>query len=167
MAQAIILQGSNQGDRYNFLKISENLISEKIGLILNKSPIYESEPWGFETSEWFLNRVLIVETKLAPTEILKQLLSIENQLGRVRNDKESYQSRSIDLDILFIDNQIIETLDLTIPHPRLQNRIFTLIPLCDILPNFIHPIFNKSISELLDICEDQSVVLSWQSCKKG
>jgi 2-amino-4-hydroxy-6-hydroxymethyldihydropteridine diphosphokinase len=158
MNSIYILQGSNEGNSQEFLNLSRIEIERKIGKIVQQSSIYESEPWGFEARQWFLNRVLIVESNSAPLDILNKLLAIELEFGRIRANDGKYHSRTLDLDILFINNEVLNLPELIIPHPQIQNRRFTLLPLVEIAPNFIHPILHKSISELLLLCDDKTVV---------
>lgn len=157
-----ILQGSNEGDRLDYLETSVKQIEENIGKIVKYSSIYESEPWGFETNIWFLNRVIVVETSLTPKIVLSKLLLIETELGRNRFSDGVYHSRTLDLDILFVEKEIISTTNLVVPHPQLQNRRFTLLPLAEISPKFIHPSLNKTMIELLAQCTDKSKVQIFQ-----
>ncbi len=149
-----LLLGSNLGDREKFLEEAILLLSEKAGKIISWSSVYETEPWGFETQNSFLNRVILVQTDLMPEELLHVILEIERVMGRKRV-KEGYDSRIIDIDILFYDDLISHTDDLTIPHPRMHLRRFTLIPMEEIAPDFMHPLLRKTMSELLKDCEDQ------------
>jgi len=159
MNTSYILQGSNIGNRLEILEKSKNIIAQNIGLVEKESLLYESEPWGFDCNNWFLNRVLQIKTDLSPQLLLKKLLQIEIQLGRVRNTAEkTYSSRSIDLDILYFNLDIINEKDLEIPHPKIHLRKFTLLPLCDIAPNFVHPILLLSNLKLLENCNDQTQV---------
>lgn len=158
MKNVYILQGSNDGDRMKILEESLKSIEIKIGAVLKLSSIFESEPWGFDAKQWFLNRVVIVETNLEPIDVLNQLLIIESSFGRVRIKDGNYHSRTLDLDILLIDQLICSLPKLTIPHPQLHNRLFTLLPLSEIAPNYIHPILQKSIQSLLSSCFDKGVV---------
>ena len=158
MSNAFILLGSNMGDKKNMLSNAVNDIKKTIGEIITKSSIYETEPWevdGFQES--YLNQVIQINTTLTAKNLLIELNKIETKYGRNREIKNS--SRTLDLDILFFDNQIINNNDLTIPHPRLHLRNFTLIPLMEIAPYFIHPKLNKNIEELYDECKDPSEVI--------
>ena len=157
MNTAYIILGGNIEDRLDYIKNGIELISLRVGEIHNKSSIYESEPWGFDASINFLNQVVEIRTDLSAQDLLKQLLAIEIELGRERKES-GYASRTIDLDILFYNNEIIYIEKLIIPHPRLHKRIFTLKPLCEIAPNLIHPVLKKTIKTLLDGCEDDSIV---------
>ena len=154
-----MLFGSNMGDKSALFEQAYTFINNRCGHIVRVSSAYESEPWGFEADEWFLNRVIVVETELAPEEMLQQLLGIEKELGRVRRPEiEGYTSRTADLDILYFGNRIIQTEVLTVPHPRLHLRRFTLIPLCEVAPDFEHPVFHKTQQELLRQCTDGGMV---------
>jgi 2-amino-4-hydroxy-6-hydroxymethyldihydropteridine diphosphokinase len=148
-----LLLGGNTGNIAGNFSFSIRDIETEIGKLISASPVYMSEPWGFHSKDLFLNQVLQVETTLSPEDILKKILFIERKLGRIRSGKK-YSSRTIDIDILFLGDKIINTPDLTIPHPRLHLRRFTLVPLNDIAPGFIHPLLKKSVSQLLLECED-------------
>ena len=144
--------GSNLGNRDEYLDHAIRLISERIGQIMKKSSVYETDPWGFNADVPFLNRVVEAETELTPEELIREILGIEQELGRVRGD--GYTSRTIDIDILFYGDQVVSTSDLKIPHPSIQDRRFVLVPLCEIAGRFIHPVLDTSISDLLEFCKD-------------
>ncbi|MCD6113404.1 MAG: 2-amino-4-hydroxy-6-hydroxymethyldihydropteridine diphosphokinase [Bacteroidales bacterium] len=146
--------GSNIGDRVLMFDKAKNLIKQKIGAIIKQSSIYETQPWGFNTDDLFLNQVLLVETKIQPDELLEIILNIEVALGRVRKS-DKYESRLIDIDILFYDNLIINNEKLIIPHPLIQDRLFVLEPLNEIASDFVHPVLKKTINELLLKCDDK------------
>lgn len=152
-----ILLGGNLGDVESTFKKAKRNIEIKIGKIIKESSLYESEAWGFESENIFLNEVIIVESPLQPIQVLKTLLNIENELGRVRVTN-NYASRTIDLDILYFNRDIIELPELVIPHPMLHKRRFSLLPLSEIAENFIHPIFKTSNISLLQNCEDNLLV---------
>lgn len=159
MERCYILFGSNMGDRERLFADACLLINNRCGRVMEVSTAYESEPWGFVADEWFLNRVIAVDTELDPEELLQKLLEIEAELGRVRHpEQEGYASRPIDLDILYFGNRVIQTDSLTVPHPRLHLRRFTLVPLCELIPDFVHPVLNKTQRELLQECSDTSEV---------
>ncbi len=149
---AYILLGSNQGNTKQNLLLANNLIEKNIGVITIISSIYETAAWGNTQQSAFLNQVILVRTKLLPKEVLHHLLAIETQMGRIRTTK--WEPRILDLDILFYDNEIIEQVDLIIPHPFIQQRRFTLVPLVEIASNLMHPVLHKTIEELLATCED-------------
>lgn len=148
--------GSNLGDRLYYLQKAVDLIDEHIGMVNKVSSVYETKALGFE-GEDFLNCVLMVKSYFNASETLKIINSIENKLGRIRTNEEGYKSRTIDIDILFYDDKIIMTDNLTVPHPRINDRKFVLIPLEEITDNFSHPFTKQNISSLIKQCPDQSV----------
>lgn len=145
--------GTNLGDREKNLEQALDKIAEVIGIIVSRSSVYETEPWGFLSSDQFLNMVIGVDTNLKPSGLLGRLLMIESLLGRLRDGKQ-YSSRIIDIDILLYGRQKVDTISLKIPHPRMQERKFVLVPLCEIAPRTVHPVFGKTMTELLDECKD-------------
>jgi len=151
--------GSNLGDRRNAIFLSQQFIFQQVGYIVNESALYETEPWMMDSDNWFLNQVIEVETDLDPHSLLLKLKDFEQIHGRKTNAHSvNYKSRVIDLDILFYGDRIINSSDLVVPHPFLHERKFVLIPMNEINPDFIHPIFNKSIKELLTACNDSHQV---------
>ena len=159
METAYLLFGSNMGDKAALFDQACTYINNRCGRIVATSSAYESEPWGFEAEEWFLNRLIVVETELEPEALLQQLLSIEKDLGRVRHpEAKRYTSRPVDLDILYYGHRIVVTDGLTIPHPRLHQRRFALMPLCEVVPDLVHPAFRLTQTELLQRCHDSLVV---------
>ncbi|AEH01275.1 2-amino-4-hydroxy-6-hydroxymethyldihydropteridine diphosphokinase [Lacinutrix sp. 5H-3-7-4] len=155
--QIHISLGSNKGDKFKNLQLAINAIYIKIGPVKNISKVYKTPALGFEGDDFF-NACIAVESDLKPSKVLKELLLIEKSLGRVRNKTQGYQSRTIDLDILFVEQQIIDVKTLKVPHPELQNRKFVLQPLHNIAPNFKHPVLEKDISVLIEECEDKSTL---------
>ena len=149
--------GSNKGDRLKNLQDAINLIFERIGKINIISKVYNSPAFGFEGSD-FLNCCVIFETDIAPDEIMLALLEIETSMGRVREANAGYESRTIDLDILFVDEDVLETKLLKVPHPELHKRKFVLKPLLEIAPKLTHPTLHKNVYDLLETCEDTSVL---------
>src|SRR5512145_2793478 len=162
MTTLILGLGTNLGDRVKMLSEAVKKIDEEIGTISKISSVYETEPWGFSSENMFLNVVLICETKLEISGILGRILMIESLLGRLRT-KERYTSRVIDIDILFFGDTIIDEAELKVPHPRLHERKFVLLPLNEIVPELIHPVLGKTISQLLVSCKDEGVVKKYQS----
>ncbi|MDR5589443.1 2-amino-4-hydroxy-6-hydroxymethyldihydropteridine diphosphokinase [Christiangramia sp. SM2212] len=149
--------GSNLGNRLGFMQQALEKIHENIGWILEVSKIYETPAWGFEGNS-FLNSCISVSTRLEPQQILTELLSIETELGRERSDAENYQNRTIDLDILLFEEELIETDSLRIPHPGIPDRSFVLKPLNDIAGSEKHPVSGKKISQLLKETADTSQI---------
>lgn len=153
--QAVTIFGSNSGKKQELIREAIYQLS-KIGQIVLSSSYYETEPWGFECSENFLNQITVFETSLSPEEFLKACLDTEKQLGRIRTTYgPRYSSRPIDIDLLFCDSQILNTPALTIPHPRLSERNFVLTPLAEIMPDFVHPVLGKTMTCLLAESPDQ------------
>ena len=144
------------GDREKYLHDALIRIQQRGCTVTRTSSIYKTAPWGKTDQPEFLNQVIGVSTELNARELLNMLLQVETDLGRTR--KEKWGERSIDLDILFFHNQIINLEGLTIPHPGIASRRFTLVPLCEIAFDFIHPVWMKSCQSLLDTCTDTSVV---------
>lgn len=148
-----LLLGSNLGDRSNYFSSAISLIRERIGVITATSSLYETEPWGFDNNNWFLNQALKITSSLLPAEVLNIIQDIEEELGRKRNITR-YRSRNIDIDILFVDEEIFYSNNLVIPHPRLHRRNFALLPLLEIAPTLRHPLLDRSIEELTERCKD-------------
>lgn len=149
---ASILLGGNLGNRKAYLSFASFHIKKDVGEILDQSAIYESAPWGARSNKAYLNQVIQVETNLKPLDLLKKLLAIEQKAGRTRLVK--WGNRTLDIDILFLEQNQINTSELVVPHPEIENRRFVLTCLLDINPKFKHPTLNKTIKELLDICPD-------------
>lgn len=152
-----LLTGSNIEPRKSYLMIASEKICEHIGELVGQSQIYESDPWGFDAEMAFLNQVLLIQTELSAENVLIEIMEIEKSMGRKRID-ENYSSRTIDIDILYFDREVIHQDNLIIPHPRLHKRRFTLLPLVDIDRNFKHPVFQLTNNELLEMCEDPGKV---------
>lgn len=144
--QAYLLLGSNRGNRELMLSKAKDCIENRIGVIITWSSIYESEAWGEKSSNPYLNQAIEISTSLSPESLLKEILKIELDMGREKRAK--WEDRIIDIDILFFGNQVIQTPNLVVPHPWIQDRNFTLVPLMEIAPDHIHPVFNKRIEEL-------------------
>jgi 2-amino-4-hydroxy-6-hydroxymethyldihydropteridine diphosphokinase len=156
MNQTYLLIGGNLGNREQNLRRAIESIATKLGTVVQASSIYETEAWGMQDQPAFLNQVLLVETKLDPLQLLQTILSIEEEMGRKR--KEKFGPRIIDIDILFFGNMVTNQTDLTIPHPQLHLRRFTLEPLNEIASGYVHPVLQKTISELLAESADPLVV---------
>lgn len=148
---AYVLLGSNIGVRSFYI---ESAIAELLAVhkIIAVSKLYETEAWGQQDQQAYLNCAVALEVEASATDFFAQTRTIETALGR--RDKGNYQPRTIDIDILFFGDEIIDTRSLTIPHPRLQLRRFVLVPMMDIAPDLEHPILKQSITQLLEACED-------------
>ncbi len=147
-----LLLGSNLGDRMNNLNTAISAIVNQIGPVKKRSSVFETEPWGYKDQPDYYNQVLEVETNLTPNQMLKEIFRIEKKMGKIKFGK--WKERLIDIDILYYDNEVIDTGTLIIPHPHIANRNFTLIPLCEISGNEIHPVLNTTNRELLDRTKD-------------
>lgn len=154
--QAILSLGSNQGNRLENIEQCIQLIQLEIGTVFKVSKLYESPSWGFE-SDAFYNCAVAIHTHKSPQKLLSGILKIEKKLGRIRKEQLGYQSRTIDIDIISFDEEIIQSDNLQIPHPLMQERLFVLLPMNDLQLDFVHPIFEKSIAILIEECEDKSI----------
>jgi len=163
MNVAYLCLGGNIGDRESAIYQALFEISQKVGEIKAQSKIYETEAWGVENQQAYLNQCIEVNTYLSADELITTLLAIEQHLGRIRTLNGGYEPRTIDLDVLFFNNEVINSTHLTVPHPRLHLRKFVLIPLNEICPNYLHPILNKTIFNLLSECSDLSEVNLFKS----
>ena len=153
MANHLILHtGTNLGKREDNLLRANDLIEKKIGKITKYSSLYETEPWGLEDQPAFINQAIELITELSPEEVLAAANGIEEEMGRIREKK--WERRLIDIDIIFYGDQIIKTERLQVPHKHIQDRNFVLIPLMEIIPNFVHPIFHETIEELYEKSTD-------------
>lgn len=148
--------GGNKGNRISLINKAKNLLLQNNCKILSQSSVYESPPWGFSANQNFYNCAIKIETTYTANELICELQKIEKILGRVRSSKR-YESRTMDIDILFYNNDIIDEGGLTIPHPRLHLRNFVLVPLSKIATEFIHPKLKLSIQQLLAKCPDHTV----------
>jgi 2-amino-4-hydroxy-6-hydroxymethyldihydropteridine diphosphokinase len=149
----ILIFGSNRGDRAANIDRAI-FFMQAIGTEEKRSALYESDPWGFTADTSFYNRVVVYRTSLAPAAVLRHCLATEQRLGRVRVATDRYTSRPIDIDILFYDSLVLHLPDLVIPHPRIAQRRFVLLPLAEILPSLLHPTHHKTIFALLKECPD-------------
>ncbi len=152
MNTAYLLTGGNMGNREQNLTLAAQKIEQSCGQIVQRSPVYETAAWGHTQQPAFLNQVLMISTPLSPEQLMHTLLDIEHQMGRIRQEKMG--PRIIDLDILLINDEIIDTPFLRVPHPALPQRRFVLTPLADIAPEYKHPVLQQTIAELLENCSD-------------
>lgn len=161
MHTVYLLLGGNMGDRLGYLTAAKKEIEKSIGNCVKQSSLYETAPWGFVHDSSFLNQLLIVETQLAPVEVMEAVIKIEQALGRTRKQTQ-WDERTIDIDVLFYDYVIQKDDFLEIPHPRISERKFVLIPLTEIAPTFVHPVYQKTAVELLANCQDGLTVTIYQ-----
>jgi len=157
MNRAYILLGTNMGNKSAHLQMSIELMNLQNIFFVQQSSIYKTAAWGNTEQDDFYNQVIEVSTESSAEILLQTLLEIETKMGRTRNQK--WEARIIDLDILYFNNDVIDSDKLKVPHPYLHVRRFTLVPLTEIAANFIHPIFNKTNAELLANCSDGSEVI--------
>lgn len=161
--QAVTIFGSNSGNKKELITQAICRLSSA-GQIVLSSSFYETAPWGFECDEHFLNQITVFKTSLSPVDFLRLCLDTEKQLGRVRQTNgPRYSSRTIDIDLLFCDSLILDTPELILPHPRICERNFVLVPLAEIMPDFRHPVSEKTIARLLEESPDQSAVKKLES----
>ncbi len=153
--QAAVILGSNSGNSLSYLQQARQLLENRTGKLIRYSSVYETVPWGFQCKQNFLNQVCLFESPLTPEKFLTTALEIEKELGRVRSEQCRYSSRTIDIDLLFCDNIVLDTTILTLPHPRLTERNFVLVPLNEIMPHFVHPTLHKTVHQLLCECPDK------------
>jgi 2-amino-4-hydroxy-6-hydroxymethyldihydropteridine diphosphokinase len=150
--------GSNLGDRFAALGRAMELIGEEAGKITGSSSVWETEPWGFDADELFLNMVVVIRTTLEPARMMQLFRSIEGRMGRKRSGGGKYESRLIDLDILLWGNRVITMPGLEVPHPKLHSRRFVLEPLKEVAPDAVHPVTGLTVTEMLELCDDRSDV---------
>ena len=161
MSNVAISIGTNLGKREHNISTAIENLQFCCGKVIKQSALYETEPWGFKSRDLFLNQVIVLVTEMEPEILMQQLLQIENSMGRERSSGSNYSSRLIDLDILFYDDRIINTEMLVIPHPRLHERNFILMPAAEIIPEFLHPVLRKSIAQLQLECPDKQKVVKY------
>ena len=156
MNEVFFLLGSNLGDRTLFLQQAIAHIMDEIGPVIKKSSVYETQSWGKTDLPDYLNQVVLVNTKLTARDTLEKILLIEHKIGRIREEK--WGARTIDIDILFFNSDIIDELRLQVPHPELHKRKFTLEPMVELAPSLMHPILKKNILQLKNELNDSLIV---------
>ena len=160
MAIVYLSLGSNMGDRVGYLQQAASMLGavENINIV-STSSFYETEPWHMNTDNWFVNAVVEISTTLEPEKLLSECKKIESILGRNEaQPTNSYKNRTIDIDILFYDNEIINTGDIIIPHRFMHRRAFVLVPMLEIAQDFVHPLYKKTISSLYEELENPEQV---------
>ncbi len=155
-SDTILMLGGNLGDVKSNFEVALSKLGNEKGSIYKQSSLYQSDPWGDTDQPPFLNQAIWYKTSLSAENLLEMVLEIENEMGRVRNRKNG--PRTMDIDILLIDNQVFNTNKLTIPHPRMHLRRFNMMPLMELIPDWIHPVLGKNISELMNLCTDETAV---------
>ncbi len=164
MAQKVYISlGGNLGQRHRFIHGALRSLEQRLGKLIAASQLYETPPWGFESDHAFLNAVAIFHTSSSPQEVLEILLNTERTFGRKRTEGIGYTSRTLDLDLLFYGDEVLRAEDLELPHPRIPQRAFVLVPLAEIAGDYIHPLEQKTIRELLTLCPDTSPIHPWKS----
>lgn len=159
MAIVYLSLGSNLGDRVSNIQQATSLLSANPDIrIVATSSFYETEPWGMESENWFVNAVMQIMTPLPPELLLKECKRIESLLGRVTNKEKNYMDRTIDIDIVFYDKLILNTENLTIPHKNFHKRAFMLVPMLEIADDFVHPFFGKTVESLYEELENPETV---------
>lgn len=148
MASVYLGLGTNIGNKRKNMVTAAALLAERAGDVLSLSSFYETEPWGFDSGNTFLNAALELETSCSPMELLHLTQQIEREMGRTQKSDGSYHDRIIDIDILLYGNEIIHTEELVVPHPLMQQRLFVMQPLAEIAPSLVHPVLHKSMYEL-------------------
>lgn len=148
MAITYLGLGTNIGNKRRNLITAAALLAERVGDVLALSGFYETEPWGFESNNWFLNAAVKLNTDYTPQELLVVTQQIEKELGRTEKSNGTYHDRVIDIDILLYDDEVLQTLELVLPHPLMHERKFVMEPLAEIAPFVQHPIFKESIMDL-------------------
>jgi 2-amino-4-hydroxy-6-hydroxymethyldihydropteridine diphosphokinase len=155
--QTFLLLGTNLGDRKKNLAAACDAIEDAVGKIVNRSAVYETEPWGKKDQPEFLNQAVEVETELSAEALLNRVLEIEKKLGRKRDER--WGERTMDIDILFYGDKVIHTDNLVVPHPRMAERRFVLVPLAEIGGDLMHPVLRTKVREMLEACRDQLNVI--------
>lgn len=160
MAIVYLGLGSNLGDRVGAIQQAMHFLTDHPEIrLLSASSFYETEPVGDPDQEWFVNVAVAIDTTLSPEELLALCQDVEKQLGRVRDRKRPQGPRAIDIDILFYEDQVISNHTLTIPHPRVHERAFALVPLLEVNPRLVHPVLNKTVEQLHDALPEPEEVL--------
>ena len=159
MAIVYLSLGSNKGDRIGFVQQAAGLLGSDNGItIVRTSAFYETEPWNMNTKTWFVNAVIEIKTKYTPQKLLSVCQEIENRLGREHKNSNDYQDRTIDIDILFYNNDVIKEEHLIIPHQFVHLRAFNLVPMLELNADYVHPILNKTIIEMHNDLENPEMV---------
>lgn len=157
MNKAFLSLGSNRGNRQEYLQNAITMLQKTGGKVRGESSIYETQPWQMSDSTNFLNQVIMLETALDAQALMDVIIQTETSMGRIRT-KTGYEPRTIDIDILFFNDEVINSSSLTVPHPQIPKRRFVLEPLCELAPEYIHPTLKKSLKQLLSECPDTHTI---------
>ena len=156
MTGIYLLLGSNLGDKRHYLMQARNQIGQRLGSVIKQSSLYQTDAWGMQSSPAFLNQVLLINSNRAPLALLNEILLIETSLERIRQSE--YVNRTIDIDILYYHDLVLNHPELTVPHPRISQRRFVLTPLAEIAPKAVHPVLQETNLQLLKQCTDPLMV---------
>lgn len=154
--QVYIALGSNLGNKRRNLVTAAALLAERVGEVGAISSFYETEPWGFESEHSFLNAALMLETTLAPLDLLRLTQEVERELGRTAKTDSVYHDRLIDIDLLLYGEEVIDQPGLQIPHPLMHRRAFVMTPMAEIAPEVVHPVLGKTMKALSDLLESEN-----------
>ena len=159
MAIIYLSLGSNKGDRIGYVQQAASLLGADDNItIVRTSAFYETEPWNMNTQTWFVNAIVEAKTKYTPQELLEVCQRIEKQLGREHKETKDYEDRTIDIDILFYNKDVINEDNLTVPHKFVHLRAFTLVPMLELNADFVHPVIHKNIVEMHNDLENPEMV---------
>ena len=159
MAIVYLSLGSNKSDRIGYVQQAASLLGADEGItIVRTSAFYETEPWNMNTKSWFVNAIVEIKTKYSPKDLLEICQRIEKQLGRIKKDGKDYEDRTIDIDILFYNKDVINEENLTIPHKYVHLREFTLVPMMELNSEYVHPVLHKNIVEMHSDLENPEMV---------
>lgn len=148
MAKVYLGIGTNIGNKRRNMITAAALLAERVGDVLALSDFYETEPWGFDSEHTFLNAVLLLDTAFTPDELLNATQQIESDMGRTKKSHGEYHDRVIDIDLLMVDDLVLQTPTLIVPHPLMHKREFVMAPFAEIAPHVLHPILKKTIGDL-------------------
>jgi len=159
MTMVYLSLGSNKGDRVGYIQQATSILDGIEGIsLVRTSAFYESEPWGVDTKNWFVNAMIEINTTLSPQELLTTINKVEAQLGRNRELEGHYGDRTLDIDIIFYGDEIVNDENLIVPHKFFHQRAFTLVPMLELSPNFVHPTLKKTVMQLYEELENPEMV---------
>lgn len=166
MTIAYLCLGSNCANKFKLIEQAVSLLNLAENIkIIRTTALYETEPWGVKNQNWFLNLAIEIKTSLTPQDLLVKCQQVENMLGRDRTKELHWGERPIDIDIIFYGNELVDSEILQIPHPYMHKRAFVLVPLLELIPDFVHPVLKKTVSDLYDDLEDVEDVFLYGTVK--